>query len=223
MKRKSLEPPAAQGLGAGERAALARLDTPGKIQAYLDGVPYSTDTIYRCPRSVLADRKAHCFDGALLAACALGELGHPPLIVDLRAVRDDDHVIAVFRRRGRWGAIAKSNVVGLRFREPIYATLRELVMSYFELYYNTDGEKTLRSYSRPLDLREFDESDWRVDSSCLEEVVVRLDKAHHEALLTDRMVGELLPVDERSYHAGLLGADEAGLYAADRLRRKSTG
>src|SRR5512141_1033501 len=125
------------------------LPAPEAIQRFLDETPYSSEGRYRCPRSVLRDRRAHCLDGALLAAWALRRLGDPPLIVDLRAVRDDDHVITIFRRRGRIGAIAKSNVVGLRFREPVYRSLRELVMSYFELYYNTDGEKTLRSYSVP--------------------------------------------------------------------------
>src|SRR5690606_26443876 len=98
----------------------------------------------------------HCVDGALFAATALRRLGLPPLVVDLRADRDDDHVIAVFRRRGLWGAVSKSNFVLLRYREPIYRSLRELALTYFEFYYSIEGKKTLREFSRPLDLRTFD-------------------------------------------------------------------
>lgn len=210
--------PIADRLGEQERAQLVGLGSAAAVQALLDAIPYSTDPLYRCPRQVLADRRAHCLDGALLAAAALELLGHPPRIVDLRAVRDDDHVIAVFWRRGRVGAVAKSNVVGLRFREPVYRDLRELAMSYFEDYYNTDGEKTLRSYSEPLDLARLDRLCWRTSDRGLEELVRRLDRARHRPLVTPRMVAGLAPVDERSYRAGLLGADAAGLHAADRLK-----
>ena len=190
------------------------------IQTFLDGVEYSAEPVYRSPRSVLADGKAHCFDGALLAACALERHGDPPLVVDLRAVRDDDHVIAVFRRRRHWGAIAKSNVVGLRYREPIYRDLRELAMSYFEVYYNTDGEKTLRSYSDALDLGRYDAIHWRTRDGRLSKIAAQLDREKHHALLTPAMVRALSLVDERSYDAGLLGVNVAGLYAAERLKKK---
>ena len=99
-------------------------------------------------------------EGALFGAAALRMLGHPPLLLDLEAVRDDDHVLAIFRLRGHWGALAKSNYSGLRYREPVYRTLRELVMSYFEHYYNLQQEKTLRRYSRPVNLRRFDSMGW---------------------------------------------------------------
>lgn len=195
------------------------LRTPWAIQQLLDETPYSTDPFYRCPRRVLAERRAHCVDGALFAAWALERLGHRPLVLDMRAVRDDDHVIALFRRGRDWGAIAKSNVVGLRWREPIYRGVRELVMSYFEQYYNTDGEKTLRSYSDPVDLRRFDATGWRTRDEGIESVILpALDRARHRALLSPAAVRALTPVDERSYRAGLLGADAAGLYAADRLK-----
>src|SRR6202163_5163898 len=95
-------------------------------------------------------------EGALLGAAALRMLGHPPLVVDLEAVRDSDHVLAVYRVNGRWGAVAKSDYAGLRSREPVYATIRELAMSYFEHYYNPAGEKTLPAYSRPVNLTSFD-------------------------------------------------------------------
>src|SRR4030043_1295949 len=123
-----------------------KLAVPEKIQFFLDSIPYSTDPIYRSPRSVIRDRRAHCFDGAVFAAAALSELGFPPVIIELKAVRDDDHMLALFRRKGYWGAIGKSNCAGLRYREPIYRTLRELALSYFEFYFNIKSEKTLRGY-----------------------------------------------------------------------------
>src|ERR1019366_5434755 len=112
------------------------------------------------PRRVLRDQTAHCMEGALLGAAALRMLGHPPLLLDLEAVRDDDHVLAIFRVQGHWGAVAKSNYSVLRFREPVYRTLHELVMSYFEHYYNLQREKTLRKYSRPVNLERFDAMGW---------------------------------------------------------------
>src|SRR6478752_7460841 len=142
-----------------ERKLLKSLSTPWKIQAFLNALPYNNEPdgdTCRSPRRVMRDRTAHCFEAALFAAAALRVNGRPPWILDLESVRDDDHVIAVYRDNGCWGTIAKSNYSGLQFREPVYRSLRELVMSYFEHYYNLDGEKTLRAYSRPLSLARFD-------------------------------------------------------------------
>ncbi len=128
-----------QALTVAERQTLARLATPGEIQAFLDSIPYSTDLFYRCPLRVLRERVAHCFDGALFAAAMLRRIGHPSLIMEMIPNgRDDVHLMALYKREGHWGAVAKSNVVGLRFREPVYRTLRELVMSCFEMYYNLE-------------------------------------------------------------------------------------
>jgi len=118
---------------AAERAVFRRLATPEKIQRFLDELPYNKEPhgdTCRSPRRVLRDRTAHCMEGALFGAAALRMIGHPPLLLDLEAVRDDDHVLAIFRSRGHWGALAKSNYSGLRYREPVYRTLRELAMSY---------------------------------------------------------------------------------------------
>ena len=121
-----------------ERQVMAQLTSPGAIQVFLDELPYSADPIYRCPLRVLRERIAHCFDGAMFAAAALRLLGYPPLILDIvPSGRDDDHLLALYKRDGHWGAVAESNFVGLRFREPIYRSLRELVLSYFEQYYNS--------------------------------------------------------------------------------------
>ena len=192
---------------------MQRLRSIAEIQGFLEQLEYSDDKFYRCPEQVLAERKANCVDGALLAAAALRRLGDPPLVVDLRTVRDDDHVLAVFRRRDRWGALAKSNVIGLRYREPVYASLRELVMSYFEAYYNLAGERCLRSYSDPLDLSDYDELDWERRPDAIEPVIVpALDAREHHELLTPAMIAELLPIDARSFEAGLLGANMSALF-----------
>ena len=192
---------------------MQRLSSLAAIQSFLDETAYSDDKFYRSPAQVLLERKAHCVDGALLAAAALRRLGDPPLVLDLRAERDDDHVIAVFRRNQHWGALAKSNVVGLRYREPVYASLRELVMSYFEPYYNLEGERALRSYSDPLDLSAFDALDWERRPDAIEPVICRaLDDLPHHELMTPAMIADLHPIDARSFEAGLLGANPKGLY-----------
>src|ERR1700685_2688056 len=140
------------------------MNSPAKIQRFLDEeIGYNTEphgaTCYS-PRRVLQTKVAHCMEGALLGAMALRNLGYPPLIVDLEAIHDTDHVLAVYRVEGCWGAVAKSDYSGLRSREPVYRTIRELAVSYFEHYYNLTGEKTLRAYSRPVSLTRFDRIGW---------------------------------------------------------------
>ena len=203
-----------------ELRTLSRLDSPARIQAFLAGLPYSADDFYRCPRRVLKDRKAHCFDGALFGAAALRRLGYPPLVLEMHAKHDDCHLIALFRQHGCWGAVAKSNFAGLRFREPVYRTLRELVMSYFESFYNVERDKTLRSYTRPLNLETFDKFDWMRSDEHLEGIARRLDEFRAIRLVTPQMVAGLSPVDARSYRAGLLGANRAGLYRPLRREHK---
>jgi len=194
------------------RAQLAALKTPRQIQDFLDETPYSTEDRYRSPLSVLRDRRAHCFDGALLAAAALRCQGEPPLLVDMRAHNDDDHILTIFKRSGCFGAIAKSNTTVLRFREPVYRSLRELVISYFDLYYNLNGDKALREYSVALDLRRFDGIGWMSRDEGLAAIAEKLDAIRHHRLLTPTMIAGLSKVDAKLYAAGLAGADEAGLY-----------
>lgn len=196
----------------GERAFLRSLKSPAGVQAYLDGLAYRAEEEAVCPRNVLVERRAHCFDGALFAAAALRELGHPPLLLDMWADRDDDHVLAIFRDDGCYGAVAKSNFVGLRFREPIYRTLRELVLSYFEDYFNLEGEKTLRAYSGLLQLRAFDRQRWMFRDEPLPAISDRLDALRHHPILTPRMKRRLSPMDPRSMKAGMLGTSRAGVY-----------
>jgi hypothetical protein len=192
----------------------AGLASPRAIQTFLDSIAYSADPIYRCPRRVIADGKAHCFDGALFGAAALRRLGYPPLILEMLAepMRDDSHLLALFKEDGCWGAVAKSNFVGLRFREPIHRTLRELVVSYFEDFYNDAREKTLRGHTRPLSLQPFDRLGWETNDEPLDAIADRLDAIGRVSLLTPRQVARLSPLDERAHRAGMLGLDRAGLY-----------
>ena len=197
------------GLTRGETATLRRLRTPEKVQAYLDALTYNSEPdgeTLRSPRRVMRDRTAHCAEGALLAAAAFRVHGRPPLLVDLEAVRDDDHVLAVYRDRGFWGAVATSKFAGLRYRAPVYRTVRELVLSYFEHYYNWDGERTLRAYSRPVSLARFDRIGWMTAEEDLWPVVEYLSVISHTPLIPAAAARRLARLDRRSYDAGLHGA-----------------
>jgi hypothetical protein len=195
-----------RGLAEREVSFLRRLDPPWRIQRFLDDLDYDVSgSACRSPRRVLRERRVQCMDGALFAAAALRAQGHRPLIVDLEAERDDDHVLAVYRVNGAWGALARSNYSGLRSREPVYRTLRELVMSYFESYFNLRREKTLRRYSRAVDLRRFDRCDWmstEADLWCIPEYLVGI---RHYSLLSSAVERALGPTDARLFQAGLVG------------------
>ena len=154
---------------------------------------------------VLRHRMAHCMEGALFGAAALRMMGRPPLLLDLEAVHDTDHVIAVFRENGHWGAIAKSNYSGLEYREPIYRTLRELAISYFHHYFNLRKEKTLRNYSRPVNLRLFDRMNWMTSEEGVWEIPEYLCTIAHTPLLLPRMIPRLRRMDKRLFAAGLVG------------------
>src|SRR5882724_9554588 len=189
------------GFLARELAVLRRLTTPEKIQRFFDDdIGYNKKKggpTCRGPRRVLRDRLAHCMEAALFGAAALRVQGWEPLLLDLEAVRDDDHVLAIFKQRGCWGAIAKSNYAGQRFREPVYRSLRELAMSYFEHYYNPDGEKTLRSYSRPVNLRRFDRIGWMTAKEDLWVISDYLFAIPHRRLLLPAAVRSLNHMDAR--------------------------
>ena len=144
-------------------------------------------------------------DGALFAAAALRLQGHRPWIVDLEAEQDCDHVLAVFRQRGFWGAVARSNYSGLRYREPVFRTIRDLVLSYVEAYFNLRREKTLRRYSRPVNLARFDRRGWMTAEEDLWYVPEFLVGVPHTRLLPPAVERALAPVDRRSFEAGLVG------------------
>ena len=184
---------------------LRALKTPARIQQFVDALTYQYADTAWSPQRVLRERKGHCLEGALLAAAALRVNGYPPLLMDLEAVRDDDHVVAVYREGGLWGSIAKSNFAGLRFRAPIYRTLRELALSYFEHYYNLRGERTLRAYSGPVNLGALDRQHWMTseeDVWCVPECLIA---AKHYPLFPDKVARTLPRLDRRSFEAGMHG------------------
>ena len=193
------------GLSAEGLRTLRALKTPAQIQKFVDALEYQYADTAWSPERVLRERKGHCLEGALVAAAALRVNGHPPLLMDLDAVRDDDHVVALYRERGLWGGIAKSNFAGLRFRAPIYRSLRELGLSYFEQYYNLRGERTLRAYSRPVNLTRLDSEHWMTakdDIWCVPELLIA---ARHYALFPDKVARALPRLDRRSFEAGMHG------------------
>lgn len=199
-------------LDADERALFRSLDSPAHIQDFLDSIPYRSETAFLAPRSTLRDRRSNCFDGGLLAAAALWRLGHAPRILQLMTYRDDEHILALYERDGHLGCLSKSNFVGLRFREPIYRNLRELCLSYFESYYNLDGEKSLRGYTRPVDLRRFEAKHWLWNDSFGPELVDLLDNRPWIPLITPDMAAGLRPMDKRAFDAGMLGTNLDGVW-----------
>jgi hypothetical protein len=198
------------GLSPRELSRLRALSTPARIQRFLDDLDYDVAGRHcRSPRRVLREGKVQCMDGALFAAAALRLQGRPPLILDLEADRDDDHVIAVYRQNGAWGALGRSNYSGLRFREPVFRTIRELALSYIETYFNLAREKTLRRYSRPVSLTRFDARRWMTAEEDLWYVAEYLVTIRHYRLLTRAQERALSRVDARSFAAGLVGRAEA--------------
>lgn len=184
---------------------LRSLKTPAKIQKFLDALPYQYADTAWSPQRALRERKGHCLEGALIAAAALRVNGYPPLLVDLEAVRDDDHVLAVYREHGLWGSIAKSNFAGLRFRAPVFRTVRELAISYVDHYYNLRGERTLRAYSRPVNLARLDKQHWMTsedDVWCVPELLIA---APHYPLFPDKVARTLPRMDRRAFEAGMHG------------------
>jgi hypothetical protein len=197
------------GLTPREAATLRRLSPPWRIQRFLDELAYDVPGAgCRSPRRVLREGTVQCMDGALFAAAALRLQGHPPLILDLEGEQDTDHVLAVFRRRGCWGAIARSNFSGLRFREPVFRSVRDLVLSYVESYFNLRREKTLRRYSRPVSLARFDRRAWMTSEEDLWYVAQYLVGIRHYRLHSAATERELATVDRRMFGAGLVGRED---------------
>jgi len=201
---------------AAEKALFKRLDAPLAIQRWLNSIRYDPDLGTRSPRWVIREGKANCFEGAIFAAAALRMLGHPPLLVDMRSHNDDDHVLAVFKQNGAWGCIAKSNFTVLRFREPVYRTIRELMMSFFDVYFNSIGEKTLRAYSAPFDLSRFDEIGWMTTDEDIGDLGNALDRGRHYPVMTRAQVRDLTMTDPALVKAGLMGANPKGLFKPKR-------
>lgn len=196
------------GLLKKELQVLRNLSTPIKIQNFLDKLPMNWEKkgeTYMSPRRVLCERTAHCLEGAMLAAAALLLHGERPLLFDLRAHGDDDHVVALYRRNGYWGAISKTNHASLRFRDPVYKTLRELALSYFHEYFSdSTGKKVLREYSaRPFDLRRYGTA-WITAEDDLFHVAQDIDDAAHCAIVHPKNLRLLRPADAMERKAGRL-------------------
>ena len=192
------------GLTPAELRKLRSLKTPHGIQRVLNDMPYHLADTAWSPRRVLRENTSHCYEGALFAAAALRVIGYPPLLLDLEAEHDTDHVIAVYRVDGHWGAVAKSNYTGCRYREPVYRTLRELALSYFEVYFNLLGERTLRTFSRPVNMRRFDHLDWMTTEKPVWFVAEYLLTISHTRLISSKQAKRLHRLDGRSFRAGCL-------------------
>src|SRR5215212_6397571 len=198
-------PASAFGFTPSELRSLRALKTPAGVQRFLDDLPYNLRFDARSPRRVLHDRTASCLDGGIFAAAALRVLGFPPLIFDLEADQDTDHVLAIYKIRGHWGAIAKSNFSGCRYREPVYRTLRELAMSYFHTYFNLRGERTLRRYSQPVNLARFDRRGWMTAEKGVWFIAEDLVDIPHRPLLKRGLEKHLTRVDRRTWDSEMVG------------------
>lgn len=193
------------GFTSKELEGFRRLKDPYGIQRFLYDLPYHHAGSAWSPRLVLREKTAHCLEGAIFAAAALRVNGFRPLIIDFEATRDTDHVLAVYQVDGCWGAIAKSNFSGLRYREPVYRSLRELAMSYFEDYFNLLGERTLRRYSAPVNLKRFDRLNWMTTEKPVWFIPDYLTKIDHYPLISRGQINRLHRVDKHSLQAGLVG------------------
>jgi hypothetical protein len=196
------------GFTPAELRKLRSLKDPYGIQRFLDDMPYHLADTGWSPRQVLRENTSHCFEGAMLAAAGLRVNGYPPLIFDLEAENDTDHVVAIYRIGGHWGAVAKSNYSGCRYREPIYRTLRELALSYFEGYFNLRRERTLRTFSNPVNMARFDHLEWMTTNKPLWFVAEYLLDIRHLKLITPAVAKRLHRLDDRSFRAGCLGRAE---------------
>jgi hypothetical protein len=181
------------------------LTTPMRIQQFIDAIAYQYANTAWSPERVMRERKGHCLEGALVAAAALRVNGHPALLMDLEGEQDDDHVVALYREHGLWGGIAKSNFAGLRFRAPVYRTLRELALSYFEHYYNLRGERTMRAWAGPVHLSRLDGQHWMTSEKnvwCVPELLIA---ARHYPVMPEKVARGLPRLDRRSFEAGMHG------------------
>ena len=177
-----------------------KLNSPKKIQDYLNSLKMNfdekEDTCFS-PRKVLEEQKCHCIEGAILAAMILRFHGHEPLVVDLTSSKEDfDHVIAVFKKHGKWGALSKTNHAVLRYREPVYNSIRELVMSFFHEYFMDNGKKTLRSYTKPVNLSVFDKKGWMFSNDEVWYIAEHLAKIEHTPILNRKQIANLRRADK---------------------------
>jgi hypothetical protein len=199
------KPSALEAFTPAELRKLRSLRSPAGVQRFLDNIPYHLAGTAWSPRKVLHEQTAHCLEGAIFAAAALRALGFPPLLMDMEAHRDTDHVVAIFQIGNCWGALAKSNYSGCRYREPVYRSLRELAMSYFEGYFNLARERSLRTFSRPLNLARFDRRHWMTTEGNVWFIADYLCDISHTPMITRAQAKRLVHLDSRSFEAGMVG------------------
>ncbi len=192
-----------------EFKVLKSLDTAQKIQGFLNKIPFNKETkkeTLASPLFTLRSNRAHCIEGALLAALALKLHGKPPLLMDLRAAKTDyDHVIVLFRQNGLWGAISKTNHAVLRYREPVYSSTRELAMSFFHEYFDNKGNKNLREYSDPFNLDKYakkTKTDWISSKKNLWKLAEDLDAHRHHKIVNRRQIKNLRKADKIEIKTG---------------------
>jgi hypothetical protein len=194
------------GIGKKELKILKKLNTPAKIQDFLNRMPFNFEKkgeTFLSPMSVLEKRICHCTEGAVLAALALRVNGYSPLVLDLTANKNDfDHVVAVFQKNGKWGAISKTNHAVLRYREPVYASIRELAMSYFHEYFDNQGRKSLRSFSPAVNLKRFDKLDWMTTREDIDYIPEYLAEVKHSSILNRRQIRNLRKAEPIEIEAG---------------------
>jgi hypothetical protein len=206
-------------LSPAEHAVFKKLDTPNKIQDYLDALPqnfsHSRGRILRSPRRIIKEGKAYCFEGALFAAASLAYHGREPLLLDLRTVKGDvDHVVALFKENNLWGAISKTNYSVLKWRDPVYKSVRELAMSYFHEYFLDNGTKSFKDYSAPFNLKKFAPKSWVVEEEPLEWLAEALDDSRHFPTTSCA----LLKKTRRASHTEIAASDTREWKGEERVR-----
>ncbi len=187
---------------------MRKLNTPAKVQDFLNGLKFNFEEkgeMLKSPLMILRTKNAHCLEGAIIGAYILSVHGFPPLVLHLQTTKEDyDHVITPFKINGLWGALSKTNHAVLRYREPVYKNIRELVMSYFHEYFLNNGMKTLRKYSKPLNLNSFkkEKKNWAISEKDLWYIDKALDKIKHYDILPKQGFGKLRKAEKIEIKAG---------------------
>jgi len=202
-----------------ELKSLHKFKSPKDIQLFLNNTEYNSEYITNSPRKVLHIKKANCFEGALFAAAALRVQGYKPMIIDMMSENDDDHVIAIFKQGNYYGAVAKSNTKLLRYREPVYKTLRELIMSYFDFYFNVNGQMSLRSYSNPVNLSRFDKYSWMTTDEDLEFISDYLYQIKHHVILSRKQIKALNTADKDIVNLCFTDSIAEGLFKPQKKKK----
>ncbi|MBU6153639.1 MAG: hypothetical protein KGP28_04990 [Bdellovibrionales bacterium] len=190
-----------------------KLKSPWEIQRFVSAIPYNPDDFCKSAERVLIERTAHCMEGALLASLLLECLGHEPSLLHFRAHRDDDHVVSLFREKGLWGAVGKSNTTLLAWRPPLYRTVRDLLMSYFPFYFNLKGQMSLVAWAGPIRLSRYEKWNWRAGMYDVGDLSAHFyESERSRIIMSERRVEKLPLADRRLVDACFLGANEKGLY-----------